>query len=62
MDEYTIYVGENKRNLVGELLTALEAKNGIAAYIDFYNTERFHQSLDYSTPDDIYFYSSEAVA
>ncbi len=40
----------------------LEAKNGIAAYIDFYNTERFHQSLDYSTPDDIYFYSSEAVA
>ncbi|MFQ4228485.1 hypothetical protein C3O85_19490 [Clostridioides difficile] len=40
----------------------LEAKNGIAAYIDFYNTERFHQSLDYSTPDDVYFYNSKAVA
>jgi putative transposase len=40
----------------------LEAKNGIAAYIDFYNTERFHQSLDYRTPDDVYFYNSKAVA
>ena len=40
----------------------LEAKNGIAAYIDFYNTERFHQSLDYGTPDDVYFYNSKAVA
>ncbi len=42
--------------------SVLEAKNGIAAYIDFYNTERFHQSLDYRTPDDVYFDSSEAVA
>ena len=40
----------------------LEAKNGIAAYIDFYNTERFHQSLDYGTPDGVYFYNSKAVA
>ena len=32
-----------------------ELKQGISKYIQFYNTERFHQSLEYSTPDDIYY-------
>ena len=32
-----------------------DLKEGIDRYYQFYNTERFHQSLDYSTPDEIYF-------
>ncbi len=31
-----------------------ELKEGIKKYIEFYNSERFHQSLDYDTPDEIY--------
>lgn len=32
-----------------------ELKESIDKYYQFYNTERFHQSLDYSTPDEIYY-------
>ena len=32
-------------------------KKGINKYFEFYNSERFHQSLDYSTPNNIYFES-----
>lgn len=32
-----------------------ELREGVDAYFKFYNTERFHQSLKYKTPDDIYF-------
>ena len=32
-----------------------EARTGIGKYIHIYNTERLHQSLDYATPDEIYF-------
>lgn len=35
--------------------TVLEAKENIGAYIDFYNNERFHQSLKNRTPSEIYF-------
>lgn len=35
--------------------TVREAKDNIGAYIDFYNTGRKHQSLQYKTPADIYF-------
>ncbi|GAI14356.1 unnamed protein product, partial [marine sediment metagenome] len=35
--------------------TVSEAKEGIGNYIDFYNQERPHQSLDYKTPADVYF-------
>ena len=31
-----------------------EAKTGIGAWLDFYNTERQHQSLGYRTPRQIY--------
>jgi putative transposase len=31
-----------------------EAKTGIGAWLDFYNTERQHQSLGYRTPQQIY--------
>ena len=33
----------------------LELKEGIGRYFTFFNTERFHQSLEYSTPDEIYY-------
>lgn len=32
----------------------LELRAGIDRYIRFYNSERFHQSLEYETPDIIY--------
>ena len=35
--------------------TVLEAKENIAEYIQFYNYERKHQSLNYKTPAEIYF-------
>jgi putative transposase len=34
--------------------TMLELRVGIDRYIKFYNSERFHQSLEYETPDIIY--------
>ena len=32
-----------------------EARQGLCRYLDFYNFERPHQSLDYATPAEIYF-------
>src|SRR6516225_3001745 len=34
--------------------TVAEAKAGIGAWLDFYNTERQHQSLGYRAPRQIY--------
>jgi putative transposase len=34
--------------------TMMELKCGLARYIKFYNSERFHKALDYETPDTIY--------
>jgi putative transposase len=34
--------------------TVVEARTGVDAWLDFYNTERQHQSLDYRTPRQIY--------
>ena len=31
-----------------------DLRSGVAAYIDFYNTRRFHQTLDYQKPMDVY--------
>lgn len=31
-----------------------DLKDGIKRYVKFYNTERFHQSLDYLTPEQVY--------
>ena len=47
---------------LNKYLNMLEAKNGIAAYMDFYNSERFHQSLGYLTPDEMFYKESKAVA
>jgi len=35
--------------------TVSEARQGIGNYIDFYNQERPHQSLNYRTPTEVYF-------
>jgi len=35
--------------------TVGEARQGIGNYINFYNEERPHQSLDYKTPTEVYF-------
>ncbi len=32
-----------------------EARSSLAQYFQLYNTERFHQSLDYKTPHEVYF-------
>ena len=32
-----------------------DAKEGINRYMNFYNQERSHQSLDYKTPAEVYF-------
>lgn len=34
--------------------TMPELKTGLARYLRFYNSERFHQSLEYETPDTMY--------
>ena len=33
----------------------VECRKGVERYFRFYNEERYHQSLDYRTPDEIYF-------
>lgn len=37
--------------------TLAEARQGLTAYLDFYNQKRRHQALNYSTPAQIYFKS-----
>lgn len=39
---------------LNEYSSMKELKEGIGKYFMFYNKERFHQSLNYSTPDDIF--------
>jgi len=34
--------------------TMAQMAEGVARYFQFYNAERFHQSLDYQTPDQMY--------
>ena len=34
-----------------------ELKGGVKSYFEFFNTERYHQSLEYATPDEVYFSS-----
>ncbi len=39
--------------------TVSEARNGIGTYLNFYNSERRHQSLDRKTPDRVYMGNAE---
>jgi putative transposase len=41
--------------------SASQAKAGIAKYIDFYNSERPHSTLDGQTPDAVYFPSTPSL-
>ncbi len=34
--------------------TVRELREGIDRYFTFYNTRRFHQSMEYLTPDEVY--------
>lgn len=38
-----------------DIQTVRDAWLGLRDYFNFYNNERFHQSLDYRTPADVYF-------
>jgi putative transposase len=35
--------------------TVAELRQGLAVYFEFYNQERLHQSLNYQTPEEVYF-------
>ena len=37
------------------------AQRRLRDYFNFYNRERFHQSLDYRTPYEVYFHSLQAL-
>jgi len=43
---------------LNDYATVGEARKGIGNYMDFYNQERPHQSLDYKTPAEMYFASN----
>ncbi len=45
-----------------ELSSVLDAKVAISEYMDFYNRKRKHQSLDYITPDEMYYKNLELKA
>lgn len=40
--------------------TPSEAYLGLKKYLEFYNTERYHQALGYKTPHEVYFKSKNA--
>jgi putative transposase len=40
---------------LNDYATPREARQGLSAYLRFYNEERIHQSLDYHTPAEVYF-------
>ena len=40
---------------IREYETVKDCTRGVNKYFEFYNSERFHQSLKYKTPDEIYF-------
>jgi putative transposase len=39
---------------INDYQTMEELKSGLQRYVYFYNNERYHQSLDYRTPNEIY--------
>ena len=47
---------------IQEYKTIRELKNGVNEYIEFYNCRRFHQTLDYKKPMDVYNYKEKEEA
>ncbi|HAT9259175.1 TPA: transposase, partial [Legionella pneumophila subsp. pneumophila] len=46
---------------IQEYKTIRELKNGVNEYIVFYNYKRFHQSLKYKKPMDVYNYKDDQI-
>ena len=46
---------------IQEYKTIRELKNGVNEYISFYNHKRFHQSLKYQKPMDVYNYREKQI-
>lgn len=44
---------------IQEYKTIRDLKNGVNEYIEFYNYKRFHQTLNYKKPMDVYNYQGE---
>lgn len=40
---------------INDYASITELRDGIARYMKFYNSERFHQSIEYKTPDEVYY-------
>jgi putative transposase len=40
---------------LNEYTTMSDVKEAVKRYVRFFNTERFHESLNYSTPDQVYY-------
>jgi putative transposase len=38
-----------------------ELETSIRAFVEYYNTERYHESLDNLTPEDVYFGRGEEI-
>ena len=58
--EISVPTGDDRRILKYEDIylnryeTVNDLKAGVDAYFRYYNSERFHQSLDYNVPDEMY--------
>jgi putative transposase len=46
---------KQEEGYLNDYATPREARQGLSAYLRFYNEERIHQSLDYHTPAEVYF-------
>ena len=42
--------------------TVKKLSRGLQNYLEFYNNERLHSSLDYQTPSEIYFQKKSFIA
>ncbi|MBI9081650.1 MAG: transposase [Pseudodesulfovibrio sp.] len=41
---------------LNDYISILNLKHDVRKYFLFYSTRRFHQSVDYQTPDHVYFF------